>query len=123
LADEVRKRTFRAWLEEMSRSENEAAPGWLMENLAATPTEMFALAVQGWANEPTECADFPDISAPTLIICGEHENADGAAELAVEVLADGDYRILRGMGHLQAFWRADQTAPLIAEFLRARAPV
>jgi pimeloyl-ACP methyl ester carboxylesterase len=29
---------------------------------------------------------------------------------------------LPGLGHLEAFWRADLTAPAIAEFLAERAP-
>lgn len=123
LAREVRQSTFAAWLEDASGRESEPAPSWLMENLAATPTEMFALEVEAWADGPDECADFPRISAPTLIICGERENTDGAAELAVGALPNGTCRVLLGLGHLQAFWRADLTAPLIAQFLAHHVPV
>jgi pimeloyl-ACP methyl ester carboxylesterase len=117
MAHQVRHTGFRAWLEDMSASESDPGPPWLMDNLAATPTEMFALQVEAWADEPTECACFPMISAPTLIICGERENPDGAAELAIRALPNGTCRVLPGLGHLQAFWRTDLTAPLIAEFL------
>lgn len=122
LADEVRQRTLPAWLQAMADDESEPAPIWLLENLAATSTEMFALELEGWTDEPTECSDFPDITAPTLIICGDSENADGAAELAVRALPAGAHRALPGLGHLQSFWRADMTAPLIAEFLTSHAP-
>jgi pimeloyl-ACP methyl ester carboxylesterase len=122
LAREVRELGFSSWLERLSEGEPEPAPRWLMENLALTPTEMFALEVEAWAEEPTEYQQFSEISAPTLIICGERENTDGAAELAVEALPNGNRMILPGMGHLQAFWHAELTAPLIAEFLASHAP-
>lgn len=123
LAEEVRGRGFRDWLEEMSASESQPAPHWLMENLASTPTEMFVLEVEGWADEPTECSYFGQIAAPVLIVCGEKEDGDGAAELAVAALGDGTAVVLPGLGHLEAFWRSDLTAPAIAEFLAQRVPV
>lgn len=91
-----------------------------MANLASTPTEMFALELEGWADEPTESSEFPKILAPTLIICGERENTDGAAELSVKALPNGSHRVLPGLGHLEIFWRADLTAPIIGEFLVKR---
>lgn len=123
LAAEVRQTGLRAWLEDMSASESVSAPDWLMENLASTPTEMFVLEVEGWADEPTECSAFKQIAAPVLILCGERENPDGAAELAVAALRDGKAVILPGLGHLEAFWRTDLTAPAIAEFLQQHVPV
>ncbi|HVB52694.1 MAG TPA: alpha/beta hydrolase [Candidatus Acidoferrales bacterium] len=119
LAREVRQMGFRSWLEQMSESEAEAAPAWLMNNLAATSTEMFALEVEAWADAPSESSHFPHIEAPTLIICGEDEDADGAAELAVKALPSGKAVVLPGFGHLQAFWRSETTAPIIRDFLAA----
>ena len=123
LALESRQNGIRAYIEQMSAGEPEAAPAWLVENLAATPTEMFAFELEGWADAPTECADFPRIEAPTLIICGEPFNTDGAAELAVAALSNGSFVVLPGFGHLQEFWRSDVTAPLIADFLARHVPV
>jgi pimeloyl-ACP methyl ester carboxylesterase len=123
LALDVRQRSFKTWLEEMSSGESEAAPDWLMENLIATPTDMFALEVEAWAEEPSEYHCFSKITAPTLIVCGETENTDGAAQLAVEALRSGSAVVLPGMGHLQAFWRTDLTGPVIASFLAEHVPV
>jgi pimeloyl-ACP methyl ester carboxylesterase len=117
LAAQVRQIGFRAWLEEMSSGETEPAPRWVMEHLAATPTEMFALECEGWADAPTEYSHFRHIPAPTLIICGELENTDGSAAQALEVLPDGRAVVLSGFGHLQTFWRSDLTAPRIRDFL------
>jgi pimeloyl-ACP methyl ester carboxylesterase len=123
LATEVRQIGLREWLERMSASETEPAPPWLMENLAETSTEMFALELEGWADAPPESENFKDIEAPTLIVCGDSENTDGAAELAVDVLSNGRAEVIPGFGHLQSFWRTDVTAPLISDFLARQVPV
>ncbi|TMD16862.1 MAG: alpha/beta hydrolase [Chloroflexi bacterium] len=123
LLAEVRQMGFRAWLEQMSASETEPAPAWLMENLASTPGDMFELEIEGWADAPSECDDFPRIEAPTLIVCGELENTDGAAELAARALPNGTAVVMPGFGHMQAFWRTDVTAPIISEFLAEHVPV
>ena len=122
LAAEVRQTGFREWLERMSASETEPTPAWLMDNLAATRTEMFALEVEAWADAPMEHEDFLRIHAPTLIICGELENTDGAAELAAAALPAGTAVVIPGFGHMQAFWRTDVTAPFISDFLARHVP-
>lgn len=122
MAAEVRQVGCAAWLQRMSLGESEVTPAWLMANLVATPTEMFALEVEGWAGSPSECADFPRIQAPTLVVCGERENPDGSAELAVAALPRGSSAVLLGLGHLQTFWRSDLTGPLVAEFLLRQPP-
>lgn len=122
LAAKVRETGFRAWLEDMSQSEATPAPDWLMENLASTPTEMFALEVEAWADEPSEYGCFGQIDAPVLIVCGERENTDGAGELAMAALSEGSLVILPGLGHLESFWRSDLTAAAIAEFLELHVP-
>jgi pimeloyl-ACP methyl ester carboxylesterase len=117
LADEVREIGVRQWIERMSGSETDSAPRWLIDNLAKTPAQMVALELEGWTDAPTESKYFPRIQAPTLIVCGESENTDGAAELAVEALPNGSMVVIPGFGHLQAFWRSDVTAPIISHFL------
>ena len=106
----------------MSASETEPAPRWLIENLASTATEMFALELEGWADAPNDSELFRLIEAPTLIVCGENENTDGAADLAVAALANGTAFVVPGFGHLQAFWRTDVTAPIISGFLAHHVP-
>lgn len=122
LAAEVRRIGLRGYVERMSADETEPAPPWLIDDLASTPTEMFALELEGWADAPTDCEHFPRIEAPTLIVCGESENTDGAAELAVAALSNGTAHVVPGFGHLQAFWRTDVTAPIISDFLAQHVP-
>jgi pimeloyl-ACP methyl ester carboxylesterase len=122
-AAEVRRGGLRGYLEAMSARETEPAPTWLVENLASTAVEMFAFELEGWADAPTGYLDFPLIQAPTLIVCGERENPDGAAELATEALHDGRAVVVPGFGHLQAFWRTDVTGPIISDFLARHVPL
>jgi pimeloyl-ACP methyl ester carboxylesterase len=123
LAAEVRQIGVRAFAERMSAGETQAAPAWLIDNLATTATEMFVLELDGWANAPSSCADFPRIKAPTLIVCAAQENTDGAAELATAALANGTFVVLPDFGHLQEFWRTDVTGPLISDFLARHVPL
>src|ERR1700674_868145 len=123
LATDGRQTGLRTYVEQMSAGETEPAPAWLIENLYATSGEMFALELEGWADAPTDCEDFPRIVAPTLIICGESENTDGAAELAVQALPAGEAVVMPTFGHLQAFWRTDVTVPIINDFLARHVPV
>jgi len=123
LAAEVRGKGFRAWLEEMSASETERAPAWLMENLATTTTEMFVLELEGWAGAASEWDNFSRIQTHVLIVCGELENPDGAAELATGAPPNARVTVIPGFGHLQAFWRTDVTVPIISDFLARHVPV
>jgi pimeloyl-ACP methyl ester carboxylesterase len=123
LAAEVRQIGMRAYIERMATRETEPAPEWLIDNLVATPVEMFLLELEGWADAPTACADFPRIQAPTLIVCGAPANTDGAAELATEALPSGKAVVIPGFGHLQEFWRSDVIAPIIRDFLARYVPV
>jgi len=123
LAADARQTGVRAFVDRMSAGETEPAPPWLIDNLATTPTEMFVLELEGWADAPTDCASFLRIEAPTLILCGETENTDGAAELAVDALSNGTAVVMPGFGHLQAFWRTDITGPIISDFLARHVPV
>lgn len=123
IATGVRQTGVRTYVERMSADETDPAPEWLIENLAATSSEMFALELEGWADASTEGDDFPRIMAPTLILCGERENTDGAAEIAADALPRGEAVVMPGFGHLQAFWRTDVTVPIISDFLARHVPV
>src|SRR5215472_9398192 len=119
-AARVRTGGMRAAIEEMAAEEPEPAPGWLVDNLASTRAEMFALMLQAWASAPTGWADFRHVQAPALVICGENEEPSAArnAQLAAAAMPHGTAVVLPGLWHLQAFWRTDQTLPSLTSFLR-----
>jgi pimeloyl-ACP methyl ester carboxylesterase len=120
----IRAEGMRAAMERIAAQEPQRPPGWLIDNLAGTDAEMFALLVEAWAGEPGSWADFPAIQAPALIICGENEEPDAArhAKLAAQTLPHGSAVVLPGLHHLQAFWRTDLSCPPLTGFLREHWP-
>jgi pimeloyl-ACP methyl ester carboxylesterase len=122
MAAYLREIGMRAVMEEFSRAENEPAPQWLIDNLAATETEMFAQLLEAWADEPSAWKDLPTISAPTLLVVGEHDQDDEAAERAARRLPHGRAVVLPEYGHLQTFWHGEVTGPSIVEFLHSLNP-
>jgi len=117
-AADVRQVGMRALMEGVSAQESEPAPGWLIDNLAQTPADMFAHMLEAWADTPSVLADFPAITAPTLLICGENEVADGDVARVLALLAAGAAVVMPGFGHLQTSWHSEKTAPIILDFLQ-----
>jgi len=119
LAAAVRARGTRAVLEEMAATEPEPPPAWLLENVAATETEIFALALEAWSTSRSVWSDLPAITAPTLLLGGGLGDTRSAAdlELAGALLADGTVSVLSDLAHLQMIWRTDAVLPLVERFL------
>ena len=116
-AEDIRKAGMRSAMEQMSASESEPAPAWLVDHLSTTETEMFALMLEGWSRGEEAWDLLPRIAAPTLMICGEREVEPAAVHRAAQRLRLGRAEVLPGFGHLQAFWHSEVTAPLMREFL------
>lgn len=116
----IRAEGMRAAMERIAEEEPQRPPDWLIDNLAETDAEMFALLVETWAGQAGSWAEFPAIQAPALIICGENEEPDAArnAALAARAMPHGSVVILPGLYHLQAFWRTDQSGPPLSAFLQ-----
>jgi len=119
MAAHLREVGVRALMEEFAAAESEPAPAWLIDNLATTETEMFALLLEAWAELSGAWELFPNMTAPTLLVAGEEEQVDGAADRAAAQLPNGRAAVLPGYGHLQAFWHEEITGPLITDFLRS----
>jgi pimeloyl-ACP methyl ester carboxylesterase len=119
-AADVRQAGMRAVMQGVAAQESEPAPEWFIENLAETPADMFAHMLEAWADTPSVLADFAAITAPTLLICGENEVADGDVARVVALLADGSAVVMPGFGHLQTFWHIEKTAPAIVKFLQGQ---
>ena len=116
----IRTEGMRAAMERIAATEPQRPPDWLIDNLAGTDAEMYALLVEAWAGEPGSWAGFPAIQAPAMIICGENEEPGAAthARLAAQRLPHGSVAVLPGLHHLQAFWRTDLSCPPLTGFLR-----
>ena len=117
---EIRANGVRAIIEAMAAGEPQAPPPWLIDNLAETDAEMFALLIEAWCKAPGSWPDFPYVKTPTLIICGGDEEPDATrnAELAARTLPAGSTVVLPGLSHLQVFWRTEESIPPMLAFLR-----
>jgi pimeloyl-ACP methyl ester carboxylesterase len=119
LAGTVRSIGMRKLMEEFGAGETEAPPPWLIDNLATTSSEMFALALEAWTSAST-WDGLPRISAPTLLVSGTEECTQVQMGAAVARIPDCEGLRLDGYGHLQAFWHSEVTAQAILGFLRSK---
>lgn len=118
-ADVLRDGTA-ATIEAMASGELEPPPAWLVENLCATSTEAFAGAFAAFATADPFWPHVGELTAPTLLLIGAKDDEVEWIELgrrAAAALPHGRLEVLRGLGHLQAFWRTDLSEPPIREFL------
>jgi pimeloyl-ACP methyl ester carboxylesterase len=119
LAAHLREVGMRALMQQFSAGEPEPAPQWLIENLAGTETEMFALQLEAWADAPGLWGVLPKVTAPTLLVVGELEQGEpGAVQAAAAQLADGRAFVSPGCAHLQNFWHTEVTGPVIRGFFQ-----
>ncbi|HUY54175.1 MAG TPA: alpha/beta fold hydrolase [Candidatus Nanopelagicaceae bacterium] len=116
-AGALRRSGLRSTLQAIAERETKPPPDWLMGNLSVTDDEMSALEMEAWADAPTECGMFPQIQVPALLIVGELETPDQSAQLAARALPRGEVMVLPRAGHLEVFWKTEQTGPRIREFL------
>lgn len=89
-------------------------PDWLLEHLCETDDEVFARSCEdfaGWSPWPL----FSRIDTPVLIVAGEHEAEQVPA--AAAALSHGEYEILPGLGHIDAWARSDLALPRVRRFL------
>jgi pimeloyl-ACP methyl ester carboxylesterase len=121
LAAEVRRIGMRKLMEEYAAVESEVPPAWLIDNLATTTSEMFVLCLE--ARRSTNNWDcLAQITAPVLLVSGTEESSISDLDAAIERIARCQGMRLDGYGHLQTFWHAEVTAPLIVDFLRSQVP-
>jgi pimeloyl-ACP methyl ester carboxylesterase len=108
-------------MEEYAAVESEVPPAWLIDNLATTTSEMFVLCLE--ARRSTNNWDcLAQITAPVLLVSGTEESSISDLDAAIERIARCQGMRLDGYGHLQTFWHAEVTAPLIVDFLRSQVP-
>lgn len=114
----LREVGMRAAMEEIAARESEPPPAWLLDNLAQTSAETFALTLEAWVDAPDAWVLAPRITAPTLFVVGEREVTPDEVDAARARLPGARAHVLPGWGHLQTFWHGEVTGPLIAGFLR-----
>jgi pimeloyl-ACP methyl ester carboxylesterase len=119
-AREVLAKGTSALIREMAAAEDEPPPAWLVEHLCATDTEVFAGTYEAFATEPPFWQVAARITVPALHVLGVPD-ADpdwwALGQAAAAAMPDATAVALPGLGHLQAFWRTDQSVPPIERFL------
>lgn len=110
---------MRKLMEEFAARETEAPPPWLIDNLATTQSEMFALPLEAWTSDNT-WDGLPRIAAPTFLVSGTQECTQEAMDAAVARVPDCEGQRLANYGHLQTFWHSEVTAPAIRGFLLSK---
>lgn len=113
---EVRRHGTRRVIEQMAAEESEPAPGWLVDNLGSTATDVFADSLEAGIGE-SNWADLHAVRCPTLLLWGGSEADSDAVEAARNQLTSGWAVRLRDYGHLQAFWHEEVAGPIVARFL------
>lgn len=126
-ATSARQNGMAASMQALAASEREPPPRWLLDNLSATDSEIYALLLEaGLEEERTLWDQMGDVRAPTLLVVGEsEEDEDGVepglaarnARRAAELLSNGREFVVPGLAHLEIFWRTDLTLPTIKRFL------
>ena len=110
----------RAIIEQMAATESEPPPAWLLDHLCATEPVAFAGAYEAVATAPPFWPGAGQIAVPTLLLLGVGDDDQdwwALGQAAAAALPDARAVALKGLGHLQAFWRTDLSLPPIGEFL------
>jgi 3-oxoadipate enol-lactonase len=126
-AASVRQNGMAASMNAMAASESEPPPKWLLDNLSATDSEIYALLLEAGLDEERTLWDhMGEVRAPTLLVVGESEEDEEGIEpglaarnarRAAELLLNGREFVVPGLAHLEIFWRTDLTLPAIKQFL------
>jgi pimeloyl-ACP methyl ester carboxylesterase len=119
-ADRVMAEGTRAVIQEMADAESEPPPSWLLEHLCATEPTVFAGSYEALATAPPFWPLADRFTMPTLFLLGVGEDDEdwwARGQSAADTLPDARAVALRGLGHLQAFWRTDYSLPPVIQFL------
>jgi len=93
LAEEVRRIGMRKLMEEFGSVEPEPPPAWLIDNLASTSSETFALCLEAWRSA-SNWEGLPRIAGPVLLVNGTEEST----KVGVDAAPSHEYPTARQSG-------------------------
>ena len=115
--ERVRRFGVRTIIEQMAAAEAERPPAWFLENLYETSDDAFALPIVAARHAEPLWDTLADVAVPTLLVCGSEEVDAAALQAAERRCRQGSSVRLDGYGHLQVFWHAAVTGPVMARWL------
>jgi pimeloyl-ACP methyl ester carboxylesterase len=114
----VRARGMVAILELAMDMEGDALPEWTRRQIMETDPAAFVATAIGHSRHPGSSSDeLASLSMPVLLITGEREDPDRAAEREARNIPGGSAAVLPGLNHIGAFDRSDLTVPIFRRFL------
>jgi len=119
-AAEVMANGTRAIIEQMAATESEPPPAWLLDHLCATEPAAFAGGYEAFATAPIFWRATGRMTVPALLLLGvgdEDQDWWDQGQAAAAAMPDAHAVALKGLRHLQAFWRTDLSLPPIKQFL------
>ena len=93
---------------------DDARARWLANDSAALAACVAAMIAE---SDGSQVADLPEIETPVMLLVGTEEPFADQAREAAGLLPRGTYIPLRGLDHVQTFFRSDLVVPHVRKFL------
>jgi len=103
----------RAW----AKDEGYRGPESIVENMAATDPEMFALELEQWTQWDGPASVLRRLRVPVLLLQAERSYSEEERRAMTQMNPRSRSRVLPGVGHLGAFVSVDLVIPHLREFL------
>ncbi|MGA8711136.1 MAG: alpha/beta fold hydrolase [Thermoplasmata archaeon] len=103
----------RAW----AKDEGYRGPESIVENMAATDPEMFALELEQWTQWDGPASVLRHLRVPVLLLQAERSYSEEERRAMTQMNPRSRSRVLPGVGHLGAFVSVDLVIPPLREFL------
>ena len=108
-----------SWLNKViQNSFGNKLPPWYRRQRHARDPAMFRLELLAWRPWINRWDIYPRITVPTLIIAGEKEDPSHLSERMANLIPQGRFVILKGLGHLDEFMRSDLSVRPAKRFLQ-----
>lgn len=117
LAQTVRQHGWKDAAHVWAKDEGFSGPESVVENMAATDPEMFALELDQWRQWDGPASVLRRLRVPVLLLQAEQSYSEEDREVMRQMNPQSRSRLLRGVGHLGAFGRVDLVIPPLREFI------
>ncbi len=117
LAQTIRQHGWTDAVHAWAKDEGYSGPESVVENMAATDPEMFALELDQWRQWDGPASVLRRLRVPVLLLQAEQSYSEEDREAMRQMNPQSRSRLLVGVGHLGAFGHADLVIPPLREFI------